>query len=534
VGTYKSSQHELRQELRHGLLNIALKLGMGNSKDGAPYAWMVDTRELVLTQPYLQIVAKMLWDRLKKYRPEAVGGMTLAANPITAAVLCEAHSEGWALKGFLIRRHRKNDGLKKLVEGPKISPGTRIVLVDDMVNSGETQKQAIRALAPFRPSILAVGTILNAEASGDLTLREHDLPLESLFTLRELGILSSKPSSVSAARIVWKWGPLNGGDHSAPNSRPFVTQHRVVVGSDRGFVVCLSIDGRELWRFATRGCRNGVHSSPTVRNDRVWVGAYDGFVYCRSLTDGKPIWERRIGQWVGSSPVVDSSGKCLYIGAEFANRQGSLVALSAETGELLWERKFPHYVHSTPCIDATSGTVLVGCNDGNCYSVDARRGQVRWRFHTAAEVKAGPAIDEAGTCYCCSFDGSIYAVNAASGKKLWSKRVGRRAYFRPLLSGSFVLAAGSSGRILSIDRATGNILWCATAGGGIVGGAAVTNDGKIIAGSQDGSVYLFDGNRGETIWTARTGGPITAEPGIHDGLVVLPSRDGFLYCIKLR
>ena len=525
--------HEMRRELRCGLLDISLKLGVGISKSGARYTWMMDTRELVLTQPYLQIVGKMLWDRLKKYSPEIVGGMTLAADPIVAAILCEAHRDNCELKGFLIRKHRKTDGLRKQIEGPRISSGARLILIDDILNSGKTQREALRLLAPLNPNILAVATILNAEKMGDKWLRDKKLPLESLFSLRELGILSSSPSSPNAARIIWKWGPLNEGAHSAPHSRPFVTRDRIVVGSDRGFVVCLRTDGRELWRFSTRTSSQGVHSSAMVRNDRVWIGAYDGFVYCRSLADGKGIWERRVGQWIGSSPTLDFAARYLYIGTEFASGQGGLIALNAETGALLWERKFPNFVHSAPSIDVKHGAVLVGCNDGNCYSVDALSGQIRWQFHTNGEIKAGPVVDDVGTCYFCSFDGSIYAVNA-SGKQLWSKRIGRRAHFRPLLSDSFVIAAGSSGRILSIDRATGKTAWCATTGGGIIGGAAVSDDGKIIVGSTDGSVYLFDESQGEHIWSTRTGGPITAEPGLFGRLAVLPSRDGFLYCIEIR
>ena len=529
-----SPSDDRREALRRGLLNTALKFGMGVDMAGSPYTWMMDTRELLLKQPYLKLCGALLWERLRPYKPEAVGGMTLAANPLTAAVLYEAWAEGYPLEGFLIRKMRKENGLRKLVEGPPLKAGMGVVLVDDMVNSGTTQRQAIRALEPFQPHILAVGAVLDAERAGGEWLRDRGIGLEALFGLTELGILTRPAPRTEGVEVAWRWGKLNSGTHSAPHSQPALTADRIVVGSDQGIVICLDLQGRELWQFTARDSRHGIHSSPVVREGKVWIGSYDGFVYCLDLSTGALVWERRIAQWVGSSPVLDTEGKIVFIGAEYGDDRGGVVALHSETGEPAWETLLPQYVHSSPCFDAARNRVLSGCNDGNLYSFNADSGAIVWKSNTGGPIKAGPSIDAHGRCFASSMNGSIFVFDAESGRILWSRRLGRSAYFRPLIHDELVFAAGSSGRLVCMESATGEIHWIAATGSGIVGGAAMTEDGRIVVGSGDGCIYLLNAHDGRTLSTTRTGAAITVEPGVRGRFAAVPSRDGFLYCIALQ
>ena len=98
---------ETLQALRQGVLDIALKLGQGVGRDNKPYQWMIDCRELLLGGPYLQYAARLLWERIKKHQPDFVGGMTLAANPLTIAILYESRLDNQPVNGFLIRKEPK-------------------------------------------------------------------------------------------------------------------------------------------------------------------------------------------------------------------------------------------------------------------------------------------------------------------------------------------------------------------------------------------------------------------------------------------
>ncbi|MBO9542859.1 PQQ-binding-like beta-propeller repeat protein [bacterium] len=517
-------------KLRHAILNDGLKLGQGLNEVGRPYDWMIDCREVLLSPESLHHAARLLWERIKPYAPEAVGGMTLAANPLVVALLYESRADGYPLQGFIIRKEPKGNGLQKWVEGPPLRPGARVVLLDDIVNSGDTQRRALEILAPFQPEVLAVGALIDCERSGSNWLKGRQIPLEALFTLDELGIDPGTPRAPGTYPIQWEWGPLNHGRYAIPKSRPCITEQGLYVGGDAGFLAALTLDGRERWRFAVRDRERGVHATPLVHQGRVYFGAYDGFLYCLDADNGRLIWETRPGQWIGSSPALDPGRDRLFIGVESGEAGGSLMAFDAQTGQVAWELKAKHYIHSAPFFDAVRDQVIVGANDYAVYAADAETGALRWQFVTGGEVKGDPIVDPEGRCFVGSFDGYLYALSAESGDLLWKRQLAKSLQVRPLVHGDLVIVGGSSSRVVALDRETGEIRWVATTGGAVIGGAAAFGD-RIAVGSADGRLYILDGESGSLVDRLTTNGAILTTPGTGQGLLAFASFDGKLRAI---
>jgi outer membrane protein assembly factor BamB/orotate phosphoribosyltransferase len=517
-----------RRELRHGLLNIALKWGEGVDRSGKPYEWMIDCRELLLQGPYLHYAARLLWERIRPYRPSFVGGLTLAANPLTIGILYESRSDATPVDTVLIRRQPKDNGLRKQVEGPPIPSGSRFALVDDLVNMGDTQRQAVAALAPSDPEIVALGVIIDYEREGARWVRDRGIAVEALFTLAELGIAARPPSEPALARLAWEFGPLNSGDYPAPKSTPRVVDDTLYVGSDAGFVVALSLEGEERWRCEVRDRSRGVHSTPAVHDGRVYFGAYDGYLYCVDAAAGALRWELRPGQWIGSSPAVHPDGRRLYVGIEYGERGGGLIAVDLERGRQEWEAKAQDYVHSSPFVDAARDQVVFGANDGAVRAVDAGSGRIRWTYETEGAVKGQPVVDDGGTCFAASMDGWLYAVDAASGSLRWRRRLSRQLYANPLLVDDLVVVGGYSGRVVALERESGDTAWVASTRGVIVGGAARIGE-ALAVGSVDGRVYLLEARSGTPLWEYRTEGRILGTPGVAGNSFYVPSFDGKLY-----
>lgn len=519
-----------RLALRQALLDDGVKLGLGVDESGRPYHWMVDCREILLNPTSLHHAARLLWERLKPYRPQAVGGMTLAANPLTIALLYESRADGYPLEGFLIRKEPKANGLQKWVEGPPLEPGTRVVLLDDLVNSGETQRRALSILEPMRLDVVAVGALIDCERSGSNWLSAMKLPLESVFTLRELGVDLERPARPESHPVLWKWGPLNHGRYNAPKSSPIFTEQGIFVGSDAGFLAALTLEGQERWRVVVRDRERGVHATPLYHDGRVYFGAYDGFVYAVDASNGRVLWETRPGQWVGSSPALDRERDRILIGVEYGEAGGSLIALDAKTGRHAWELKAKHYIHSSPWVDAERRLAIVGSNDFAVYAADLDDGSLRWTFVTGGEVKGDPVGDAQGRCFVGSFDGYLYALDVASGALLWKRRLGHRLQVKPLIVDDMVIAGGSSSRVLAMDRATGQVRWMATTGGAVAGGVAEWGD-RLAVGSMDGRLYLLEKATGRLLDVVTTSGPIMTTPAVGMDRCVFPSFDGGLWAI---
>lgn len=521
-----------RAALRAALLDVALKLGQGIDKSGQPYHWMLDCREVLLSGPWLQVAARMLWERLKPYEPDLVGGMTLAANPLVIAMLYESRADGRPVDGFLIRKEPKEDGLRKLIEGPPIRPGARVVILDDIVNSGETQQRAIKALEPTGAEVVAVGALIDCERAGSQWLKGQDLPLEALFTLEELGVAMQVPERPEESRVLWTFDSLNRGAYQAPKSTPRLGEDGLFVGSDRGYLLSLDLQGRERWRHGVRDTERGVHSSPALYKGRVYAGAYDGYLYCLSAETGELLWEARPGQWIGSSPAVDEERDRLYIGIEYGEAGGSLIAVDADHGHTLWELRTGGYVHGSPFLDAPRGQVLVGANDGVLYAADADTGALRWRLVTEGAIKGQAPVDEEGRCFVASFDGNLYAAEAETGEPLWQRHLASRLYTTPVFWEDLVIAGGYAARLVAMERHTGKVRWVATTGGALIGGAALVGRDRVAVGSADGCFYLLEAATGKTLYRFRTGGPIMTTPAVGHGVALVSSFDGKLYAFE--
>jgi len=130
--------------LRRDLLRLAVKWGEGVSRNGEPYGWLIDSREFLLRSDHLERVCVELGPRLLKYSPDSLAGYTLAAHPLALGLRAWFAQQGRLLNVNLIRREPKADGLQRQIEGPPIQPGQRVLLVDDLINSGSTQVKAVQ------------------------------------------------------------------------------------------------------------------------------------------------------------------------------------------------------------------------------------------------------------------------------------------------------------------------------------------------------------------------------------------------------
>jgi outer membrane protein assembly factor BamB len=520
------------EELRRGILNIALKLGSGVDRNSRPYHWMLDCRELLLTGSYLQLAVREIWRRIKPYQPDFVAGMTLAANPLAIALMLESCSDHCSVDALLIRREPKADGLRKRIEGPQVWPGARIVLLDDIVNSGETQRQALEALAQFHANVIAVATLVDFERAGSQLLVARHIPLIALFTLKELGIATQREQSPGRLHWQWKAGPISVQRNGVVKSAPCVSDKTIFIGSDTGFLAAFSLEGEALWRFMVRDNERGVHSSPAVFGDWVVFGAYDGYLYCVNRISGELRWESRIGQWIGLSPAIVASQGIICVGVESGEAGGALVAVEAESGAVRWRFATRQYVHGSPFFDEPREQLIFGANDFTLYCVDLD-GRQRWQFITDGEIKARPVVDSDGRCFFGSFDGNVYALDANDGKLLWKRRAGTSVYFTPLLARDLVIFGSDSYRLIACCRTSGTVRWVGTTGSAIRGGAVEIDSQYVAFGSKDGFLYLLDLETCGCVDRFQTGDEIVIAPAYADGQLFISSLDGYLYAFSI-
>lgn len=167
----------------------ALKRGTFRLASGREASFYLDAKQVVLDAHGAMLVGRAILERLHSLGPLplAVGGMSIGADPITSAVVTMAGVEGLPMKGFMVRKEPKDHGTKKYVEGPVV-PGQRVVIVEDVTTTGGSSLLAIDRVHEFGLIVERVVTVIDRLAGAKEAFAARGIPLESLVTIRDLGI----------------------------------------------------------------------------------------------------------------------------------------------------------------------------------------------------------------------------------------------------------------------------------------------------------------------------------------------------------
>jgi orotate phosphoribosyltransferase len=166
----------------------ALEFGDFVLASGKRASYYLDCRNVTLDARGATLIAEGMLELLSEDMPDAVGGMAIGADPITAAVLCRAGQLGIDLKGFIVRKEMKAHGTGRLVEGP-VAPGQTAVILEDVVTTGSSSLQAIERVQQFGLRVSGVLAVIDRLEGAAETFAQHGYRLRTLLSVRDLGIV---------------------------------------------------------------------------------------------------------------------------------------------------------------------------------------------------------------------------------------------------------------------------------------------------------------------------------------------------------
>lgn len=171
----------------------ALKFGDFTLASGKKASYYLDGKQITLHSRGLQLVSQGLLELIDTRNVQAVGGMSIGADPIAAGVLCAAATHGIDLLGFLVRKEAKGHGTQKYVEGP-IEPGMKVAIVEDVVTTGGSSLQAVERLHEFGCEVTQVLAIIDRMEGGAANFARAGLKFQSLLSIQDFGITPPSPS----------------------------------------------------------------------------------------------------------------------------------------------------------------------------------------------------------------------------------------------------------------------------------------------------------------------------------------------------
>jgi orotate phosphoribosyltransferase len=175
----------VRRELRTLLADRAFRYGRFTLTSGRSSDYYVDGKQVTLHGRGLRLVAALGLRHCRELGVDAVGGLTLGADPIAAAIATLSGDAGRSLDAFIVRKEVKPHGTGRAIEGPPLRSGMRVLLVDDTLTTGGTFLQARDAVEETGARVAGALCVVDREEGGREALEGAGIPLHALFTRSE-------------------------------------------------------------------------------------------------------------------------------------------------------------------------------------------------------------------------------------------------------------------------------------------------------------------------------------------------------------
>ena len=174
-----------REELKAEIIKKAVVHGKVILSSGKEADYYVDLRRVTLDSQAAPLVGEVMLDLTKVLDYEAVGGLTLGADPVATAMMHVAAKNGRKIDAFVVRKAEKAHGLQRRIEGPDVK-GRRVLAVEDTSTTGGSVLTAVEALK--EAGAIVVGVAVIVERGAKPKIDEAGLPYFAAYSLSDLGL----------------------------------------------------------------------------------------------------------------------------------------------------------------------------------------------------------------------------------------------------------------------------------------------------------------------------------------------------------
>jgi orotate phosphoribosyltransferase len=174
-----------REALLEQITSKAVVHGRVVLSSGKEADYYIDLRRVTLDGAAAPLVGSVLLDLTSDLEFDAVGGLTLGADPVATAMLHAAARQGRQLDAFVVRKSEKQHGLQRRIEGPDVA-GRRVLAVEDTSTTGGSVMTAVEALREAGAEVVAVVVIVDRGARG--AIEAARIPYRAAFERSDLGL----------------------------------------------------------------------------------------------------------------------------------------------------------------------------------------------------------------------------------------------------------------------------------------------------------------------------------------------------------
>lgn len=327
--------------------------------------------------------------------------------------------------------------------------------------------------------------------------------------------------AVVAAMATRDGGPASAWHYQTDGhvaSAAAVAEGIVYVGSDDGSLHAIDArTGDGLWKLPTGG---PIRTRPAVHRGIVVVKSDDGRLHAASATTGGMAWARPVGARVQTSLAAGE-------GFVFAADGAALIALDIATGREEW--RFDHAAGFEVTPTYANGRVYAGAFDGTFFAIEAASGTVGWSLRFDSPISSEATVAD-GVVY-VAVGRQLVAIDDSAGMVRWTSAAGDIVRAAPAAADGHVYVLASPG-LKAFSAATGELLWSYQTDT-FVNTAPLASQSLVIAGTFRRYVVAVDGTTGKLRWRYRTGGTVRATPVAAGGRIFVGSYDSRIHAIEV-
>jgi len=174
-----------RDALRDHVLAHSLKRGDFTLKSGAKSSWFLDTKQTACRPDGMLLMADVALSLIPD-DADAIGGLTIGADPVAYAVAAIAATRGRALRSFTVRKEAKDHGVTGRIAGA-LQPGDRVVITEDTVTRGTSIMEAVEVVRAFGAHPVLITVVVDRGGTCGAMAEAAGIPFRPMLTAPDLG-----------------------------------------------------------------------------------------------------------------------------------------------------------------------------------------------------------------------------------------------------------------------------------------------------------------------------------------------------------
>jgi len=290
---------------------------------------------------------------------------------------------------------------------------------------------------------------------------------------------------------IWLYDTRTDGSAAQFHGEPLLIGNHVVIPTDsdpKGHIYSFdSASGDLLWKVAFN---QGVATTPLLIDGRVVAVSAEGEVVSIDPKNGAVAWQEAPAGALKPLPYVPSpayAAKRIFV----ADNTNKLLSLDAATGTTAWHKTLP--ARTSTALVVVGNTLVLGTDDGYLNWIAIDSGEVKKRIRLEDGRPYGTPIFASPLLFilAAGAKGTLLALDGESGTIEWKQETPKEwTTYRPLVTGSTVIAGSTEKDLCAFDRTSGKVRWCRSVGQ-IPRGLGISTDGVLYVGSLSGVVQAF-------------------------------------------